>query len=640
MTPVAPIIGFRQDRIGARLTCLLNVLRLSRKFGTPGRFLWLADASGAYPELADPCAFFAPDFVARHVTVIGQTPDLRGRANLCTRAPGLSVEGFAEALARGERHECDTMAEPVRFMDESPAEVAAELREIAAGIELAAPLRAALAEARQRLAQAGGGDPVAIHVRRGDILDGDPWSYSAWSAKYVPDEFFRAFIALSDGPVIGFSDTPRAVAHLAQDSARVLAASDLLAGMAPGPAARDLLELLLMAGCASVGAPFQSAFSRAAATIGGCHILALPQGLPPEARTAAHDALLERVIARPDSFLAPGDLAQSLGFAARHAVSVGRGAELVAGFARQERFLTRFPFLHADLAVAALQSRLPDAARHLAEAGLQAPRISHHDKSRCRQVLLACSEGWHSAGRTDLEAGLIAMILTGRRADGPVTPALLWRALSQPGRARRELLFDPALLPVLAQPHPVADQGPVMPLWMLRGDWAELLLDAQLQGALLLAPELRQKLAPAAAGLGALETALTAGKHPAIGAGDAARFGFCAAQLRLHHRLQRAFRLLHELDAQHPHQALTHKRLADACFAAGNRKSGDRWLTSALALAPENAMLRLSAAVRAHEAGRRNAVAAQLDLAETFWPDFPLIARLRQKLGDAGPGPG
>ena len=40
----------------------------------------------------------------------------------------------------------------------------------------------------------GGGEPVAIHVRRGDILDGDPWSYGAWPSKYVPDEFYRGFI--------------------------------------------------------------------------------------------------------------------------------------------------------------------------------------------------------------------------------------------------------------------------------------------------------------------------------------------------------------------------------------------------------------------------------------------------------------
>ena len=175
----------------------------------------------------------------------------------------------------------------------------------------------------------GRGDPVAIHVRRGDILDVPPWCYSSWATKYVPDEFFRAFISTGEGPVISFSDTPEAVRHLAQGNPRILPVTEVFGDARLPQPARDLLELVLMSECAQVGAPSHSAFSRAAAVAGRCRIVALPGALPEDLRRAAYDALLERVIAAQDSFFAPGDLAQSAGYAARHAVVVGRGAELV-----------------------------------------------------------------------------------------------------------------------------------------------------------------------------------------------------------------------------------------------------------------------------------------------------------------------
>ena len=57
---------------------------------------------------------------------------------------------------------------------------------------------------------------------------------------------------------------------------------------------RDVLELMLMARCGSVGAPSQSAFSRAAHIVGGVAIVPLAAGLPAPVAHAAHEALLDR----------------------------------------------------------------------------------------------------------------------------------------------------------------------------------------------------------------------------------------------------------------------------------------------------------------------------------------------------------
>ena len=86
MTQQAPIVGFRRDRIGARLIGLLNVLRLGQIYGAEAVYLWLADPTGHYPELADPNDFLCGDFIDRHIRIVGGMPDLTGRSNLSALA--------------------------------------------------------------------------------------------------------------------------------------------------------------------------------------------------------------------------------------------------------------------------------------------------------------------------------------------------------------------------------------------------------------------------------------------------------------------------------------------------------------------------------------------------------------------------
>lgn len=620
------LIGFRQDRIGARLICLLNVMRLARRFGVTGRFLWLSQPDGPYPELVDPRDFLTPDFVAEHIEIVTRMPARDGLQNLRAVAPRMNVAGFAGSLAQGGRYECDAMSEMIRFLDEDPAAVAAEMRAVAQSLALSPRLSRALQQARGVIARAGGGQPIAIHVRRGDILDGDPWSYSSWGSKYVPDEFFRLFIARHAGPVIAFSDTPAAVAHLRGGDARVLAADDLLDTAALSVAERDLLELLLMAGCTEVGAPSHSAFSRAAAVIGGCRILPLPPGLPDDQRSAGYDAVLERVIARPDSFFAPGDLAQSASYAARHASVAGRGSELVDALADRRDLLERFPFLYRELAAAAWGAGRTQKARRLARQGLRSPLMRNRDRPLCEQVLLVT--GSHEDGQ--LQAVFLNMILSGRAADGPIMPELALRLVTEQGRAARMLGLAPALLPLYAQSDPLGGAGATLPLWVLRIDWSEFIRDPGLQAEMMQWPDLWRKLRPAADGLDRIEAALAEGSAPAPEGDAAARFGYCAAVLRLHGRLRRSMLLLDWLHKAAPAEFLTCKRLADACFAAGNRKAGWRWLDQAQALAPENALLLLSQAVRAAEEGDAPRSQRQAQAAAALWPELQLDRSVRR----------
>ena len=156
MTRHHAIIGFRQDRIGARLICLLNVMRIARKFGVAGRYLWLSQPDGPYPELVDPRDFLDPAFVAAHIDIVARAPERSELRNLPAAAPGMNGAGFARTLAEGRRYECDSMSEIIRFMDESEAEAAAGLRAAAEELVLSPRLARALAGARRILARAGG----------------------------------------------------------------------------------------------------------------------------------------------------------------------------------------------------------------------------------------------------------------------------------------------------------------------------------------------------------------------------------------------------------------------------------------------------------------------------------------------------
>lgn len=648
MTSKIPILGFRQDRIGARLICLLNTMRLARVAAAPARFLWLSQPDGPYPELVDPNDFLKAGFVREWIDVVDAIPELEPRRNVETQAASTSTRHFADAIAAGQQYQCVAMSDLVRFMNESPADVAAEVQEIAAGLMLKPRLARMLVKAREIVARAGEGAPVAIHVRRGDILDGDPWSYSSWSSKYVPDEFFQAFIELNPGPVIAFSDTPAAIEHLRQGNPRVIPVTTLFDSSKLTPAERDLLELLLMAGCEQVGAPSQSAYSRAAAVIGNCRITPLPAALPMGAKQRAYDDLLDRVIARPDSFFAPGDQAQSGSYAAAHAINTERGAEIVEAMAGRTELLKRFPFLYRDLSGAALSAGKKEQARRLARAGLANPMMRNRDRPHCKQVLLVLDNLRPNAksSDTDIDAEFLSMIFTGRAGEGPIIPGLARHLLLRGGTAGGALMFDPRLVAPCSETMAPAQRmgavdGPdceeVLPLWAVRCDWEELLNDASVRRDMRHMPAIQRKLHVGGPDLPDFEAAL-AQKVPTPDLDDLTtlRLGLAASFLRLHGRMHRAFTLLEWLNRKHPNDPLTLKRLADCCFANGNRKGGWRWFQLAMQQAPENPLLQLSCALHQAEDGDENAAAFHLEEARRLWPGLDLIGIVQGSIRKRG----
>lgn len=645
MSDLSPILGFRKDRIGARLIGLLNLLRLGRKFGVPVRFLWLSQPEGPYPELADPCEFLAADFVARNITVIGQPPELAGRENLAALASTLDAALVAERLAAGRRFFSDAAFDAIAFMGEPLSDARAEIAAIAAELPLAPPLARALTQAQNRLARlvpGGLAQASAIHMRRGDLLDGIPWSLGAWPAKYVPDEFFRAWAAMQPGGVIVFTDTPAAARHMAGGNPHILPIDRLLDLERLTATERDMLELLLMGRCQQIGAPGGSAFSSAAAALGMARITALPHGLPEAERALAHQALLERAIAAPDSFFAPGDLAQSLHYASRHAIATGQAGRLVDALADSRALMAAHPFTRRILAECAQAAGRQDQARALALRALEDPRLAGRDRGLCRGIVSAVRARAAPDGeetRDDFLAALFSQV-AGRNAQLAQMAVML---LSRDGPVSRALMFPRDLLPQLLGGNDIGQ--PVLAPWFYLADWDELLGDDNARRPLLAGPPIHLKLRPLGPALRAAEAALTAGATPPPPGdeAEAARLGLGAAILSLHGRYARALRVLHWLDEIRPGDALTRKRLADTCYRIGNAERADAFMQDALRLAGGPPLMLLSMARRQAELRRPARARKHLLQAGQQWPGSVLLrqqARRIERLLAADPVPG
>lgn len=639
-----PVVGYRQDRSGARLIGVLDMIRLSRKFGVETRFLWLSQPDGPYPELADPGLFFGRDLIADYIRIVTQAPDLLDRNPLSSTARRLRATQFDESLAAGGRFYGGAIIEVARFADETPADVAAELRAIMVDLPLAPRLAQALAQARQMIAAVGQTDAAAIHVRRGDILDGDPWSYRAWPSKYVPDEFFRQFAATHDGPVIAFSDTPAAVRHLAQGDGRILAVDDLLAGLDLTLAERDMLELLLMAECRVIAAPSASAFSQAAAMIGGAQVVALPAALPGRDRARAYDDLLTRVIAAPDSFFAPGDLAQSLVYATQHAIEEGRAAELLAPDVvppdpQPDGFSSRFPFVRYWQAMAAFTADRHPEAQDLAKSALASPYLRNAERIGARQIItlgevLKSGLTGNSEDLARLDARFLTLAFSA--AGSAVQPVLAHEILRKDGPAVRALMLDRAVCAKLAYTPDAGiakavarirgAEGLALPDWAYLSSWTDVVAPGHGRENLSRNPGLWTKLSIGGDLLRNVLRGFENNTPPEpVSLDEAEILGFCAMNFGLYGRLKRAFKLLHWLDRGQAGSALTHKRLADCCYLAGNLKAAERWLISAMELAPQNALLRVAAAHRMMAQQRFSEARDHLDRAGDLWPNLGLI---------------
>lgn len=283
----------------------MNALRLSDFLSVPMRVLWPV---GHYAqELEDPAAFFAPEFVEQYVELDGTT--IARSLRRTSEIGELEDEAAMRACLADERH---ILVENVKGPLALPGETEEDARK--GFIEAARrvlPAQALAGPLEKFEALGRGGALIGLHIRRGDIIEDGRWSRRYWPTKYVPDAYYDAMIASKPhARHVVFSDTPATMDRFAEvhgvpSAARVMGLDNLT------DAQRDFAELLALSRCVRVLAGSDSAFSTAAAMIGGTEKLALPDDMPEIVRADAEARLLDQVRRGPEAFLNVHDFGQS-----------------------------------------------------------------------------------------------------------------------------------------------------------------------------------------------------------------------------------------------------------------------------------------------------------------------------------------
>ncbi|MBC7164271.1 MAG: hypothetical protein H5U15_04640 [Roseovarius sp.] len=301
-------IGLRKDQLGARLLMMLNSIRLAEDYGTDFRINWFPRGAMA-PRLDTPSDLFDTGFIARHF--IGndafEALDAKTRplwAFLKDKTP----DRLEAHLAGGGHVLLDEGFEIVEF----PWEDATDLRGRFRGFIDRIGFNPVVARhmAGIEAAMAGQGRTIAYHIRRGDILNEEPWKHKEWPAKIEPDELYSAYLEKNpDAGALVFSDQPESVARFTTAHSQVRAIDDLVDLGDCKPVQRDFLELFAMSRATEIVAPPISAFSRAAARLSGQERKCFHEVMTLAERDAAYDRVLARFRQGVDRFITPSEAA-------------------------------------------------------------------------------------------------------------------------------------------------------------------------------------------------------------------------------------------------------------------------------------------------------------------------------------------
>ena len=238
-------IGLRKDQLGARLLMMLNSIRLAEDYGTDFRINWFPRGAMA-PKLDTPADLFDEAFIARHFIDNADFEALDDRTRpLWSFLKDRGPDRLEAHLAGGGHVLLDEGFEIVEF----PWEDAAALRGRFRGFIERIGFHPVVARhmAAIEAAMTGERRTIAYHIRRGDILNEEPWKHKEWPAKIEPDELYSAYLEKNpDAGALVFSDQPESIARFAAAHGKVRAIDDLVDLSDCKPVQRDFLELFAM----------------------------------------------------------------------------------------------------------------------------------------------------------------------------------------------------------------------------------------------------------------------------------------------------------------------------------------------------------------------------------------------------------
>lgn len=302
-------IGLRRDQLGARLLMMLNAIRLSIDFDTDYRVNWFPRGAMA-PTLARPIELFTQDYIDQHF-IEGEDYEAaeEGAKPFWSFLEDDTPDKLRAHLAAGKNVILDEGFEVVAFAWEDPEALRKRYRSFIKEIGFQPFIQAKMDRIDAALGHQDG-TVAAYHIRRGDLLNEDPWKDNLWPSKIEPDELYFAHIGANpDTLPLVFSDQEENIQRIRSRYPQVRGIKDLIDLDDCKVCQRDFLELYTMSRADSIIAPMISAFSMAAARLSGQQRLRFVDLLSVDEFNAAYDAVWQRFEDGLDSFVSISEAA-------------------------------------------------------------------------------------------------------------------------------------------------------------------------------------------------------------------------------------------------------------------------------------------------------------------------------------------
>jgi len=301
-------LGQRRDQLGARLLMILTSIRLGQDYNADFRFNWFPPAAEA-PTLSNPGELFSSAFMDHHFITNEEMDEIEDDVEPIWKfLKDATPDALNRHLDAGGHVMLDEGFDIVTFPWEDKDALRKRFPAFIHQIEFTPLVTERIAEIDTALT--GDGGSVAYHIRRGDILNSDPWMHKQWPSKIEPDELYSIHLRKENPDVaLVFSDQQESIRRFQKTHPAVKSVEEIVDLSDCTIAQRDLLELYAMSRTTKIVAPPISAFSRAAALVSGRERLRFVDELDSPERDAGYEDLLERLKDGADNFVTPSEAA-------------------------------------------------------------------------------------------------------------------------------------------------------------------------------------------------------------------------------------------------------------------------------------------------------------------------------------------
>lgn len=301
------------DRLGGRLSSMLNTLRIAADYKMVPTVLW-PRRHHTYSDLDQPELIFADDwikelFLPRRFATIGMLvgPDGPPR-QLTDDINKIDKDAFMADLASNAPLSVRTVQMLVLPWEDRET-VRKSYAKAMQSVQFSSQCQDILLMLDTLLT---GHAVTGVHLRRGDIIRDVAISERYWQGRFIPDEFYHAaldqLVRKGQAACLFTDDDAIKQAFCARHPA--LETIDAHLPVTSGPIF-DLAELYALSRCDTILAPTRSAFSQAASDINLRPITRIMQMLSQDEIAACAKGLYARLQQGPSAFVTHGDFRQS-----------------------------------------------------------------------------------------------------------------------------------------------------------------------------------------------------------------------------------------------------------------------------------------------------------------------------------------